>query len=437
MSELARQRMRTAMVVVAVLVVVYILWSARGALVPFLIGAIIAYLLAPLVNLVSLIWPLNKMSVKAARGTAIALIYLVFFGLLVLFAFLLAPRIIAEMDDLIDSAPRRIDEITEFYEENVSEDIQERVSGASDDASQGIQDYATGLVAGTAGLILATISVILGYFLIPFWLFYYLRDQDENSENFYELFPENIRQDARNCVAIINRIGGRYIRARLIEASFIGFSITIGLYLLNIEFALALGILAGTFELVPFAGPVLGAIPALVVAATGGDLQTVIFVFLLFFGVQQLQQAFIVPNVEGHAVDMHPALVIFIVVVGGAVAGFWGLLLGVPAVAITRDLFRYIYRRLDGWPQEVVFAQLTTGRSVTYEGQAEPPSVKRRRAGGVIGFLRGQVAEITPDDEPDKDSSGDGAAVAEPLTPHEKREAEKEQEEIAQSVSDQ
>lgn len=432
MSELVRQRLRTAMVVGAILLFVYILWIARGALVPFLIGAVIAYLLAPLVNFMTLLAPLNRLSMKVARGISIGIIYLTFAGVLALFAFLLAPRVIEEMEDLIDSAPDRIDQVSEFYEENVSDDVRERVSMAADDAEAGIEDYASGLVAGTFSLILATVSVILGYLLIPFWLFYFLRDQEENSKGFYGMFPEHLQQDVRNCVAIINRIGGRYIRARLIEAGFIGITITVGLYALGIEFALALGIVAGTLELIPFAGPILGAIPALLVAATSGDWQTVVYVAVLFFFVQQLQQALIVPNVEGRAVDMNPALVIFVVVVGGAVAGFWGLLLGVPIVAISRDLFRYVYRRLEGWPQEVVFAQLTTGRSVTYDDQITTPSARRLRSRGLLGFLRREPAQSQ--EPPAPETSGEAERPGQVLSPKEKRE---EGETESQSLSDQ
>ncbi|MGI8729810.1 MAG: AI-2E family transporter, partial [Solirubrobacteraceae bacterium] len=72
MSELARQRLRTAMVVAAILLLLYILWVARAALVPFLIGTVIAYLLAPVVNFMTLLTPLNRMSVKVARGISIA-----------------------------------------------------------------------------------------------------------------------------------------------------------------------------------------------------------------------------------------------------------------------------------------------------------------------------------------------------------------------------
>jgi predicted PurR-regulated permease PerM len=294
---------------------------------------------------------------------AILLIYGAFAGVLTIIALTAVPPLIDEMDQFIDTVPDRVDQIGDWYEENVSADIRDRVDDASTDAEEAAGDYAADLATNSLSYLLSTISVILGYLIIPFWLFYALKDKDENAEAFYRMFPDGIRQDVRNCVALSSRIASNYIRARIIEAAFIGTTVTLGLYLLGIEYALALGVIAGFAELIPFAGPILGAIPALLVAATTEDWQTVLFVLALYIGLQQLQQAIVVPNVEGRAVEMHPALILFIVVVAGQVFGIWGLLLAVPLSAISRDLFRYAYRRLEGQSGEVVMAGIVGPRA--------------------------------------------------------------------------
>jgi predicted PurR-regulated permease PerM len=377
MSELTRQRLRMAMVIGAVVAVLWILWLARAALVPFMIGAVVAYLISPMVDALVLTWPLNRLKLSTARGAAILLIYGAFAGVLTIVAFTAVPPLIDEMDQFIDTVPERVDQIGDWYEENISADIRQRIDDASADAEEAAGDYAADLATNSLSYLLSTVSVILGYLIIPFWLFYALKDKDENAEAFYRMFPESIRQDVRNCATLTSRITGNYIRARLIEAAFIGATVTLGLYLLGIEFALALGVIAGVAELIPFAGPILGAIPALLVAATTEDWQTVLFVLALFIGLQQLQQAIVVPNVEGRAVEMHPALILFIVVVAGQVFGFWGLLLAVPLIAITRDLFRYTYRRLEGQSGEAVMAGIVGPSAET------APSPKDLRAASV------------------------------------------------------
>jgi predicted PurR-regulated permease PerM len=361
MSEITRTRIRMAMVIVAVLGILWILWLARSALIPFILGAVLAYIIAPLVDIIVLFYPLNRLSLSTARGIAIFLVYTVAGALLALLIVLAGPPLVDEMNDFIDSLPDRFEEVEDWYEREFSEDTRDRIEDIAGDASAGAGDYLTDLARGTASFLIGTISVILGFILVPFWLFYLLKDQEKNANSFYGIVPQEYRQDARNCVAITNRVAGAYVRARLVEGVFIGVATTIGLYFIGLDAYIALGIIAGVTELIPFAGPVLGAIPALLVAITTEDWQTVLIVLAFFVALQQFESAVLVPNIEGRAVNTHPALVIFVVIVAGQIWGFLGILLAVPVSAIIRDLFTYVYRRLDGLPAELVFRQVTEG----------------------------------------------------------------------------
>jgi predicted PurR-regulated permease PerM len=106
-----------------------------------------------------------------------------------------------------------------------------------------------------------------------------------------------------------------------------------------------LSVIAGVFELVPIIGPILSAVPAVLLAATVGPV-AVIAALLLYFLVQQVENTILVPKIQGNAVKLHPAAVVFAIIVGGSLAGLLGAILALPVTAAFRDVVRYLFRRL-------------------------------------------------------------------------------------------
>jgi len=140
---------------------------------------------------------------------------------------------------------------------------------------------------------------------------------------------------------------------------------TTGLSLLGLDFALLLGTIMGVFEIVPLVGPMLGALPTLVVtlAASPSDLLAVL---LLIVAAHVIVHHFIRPRLASDEVKVHPALVMLAIVVGSELAGLWGVLLSVPLTAIGRDLTRYLALRVSEdplEPEEALARVLTRSRS--------------------------------------------------------------------------
>ena len=120
----------------------------------------------------------------------------------------------------------------------------------------------------------------------------------------------------------------------------------IGLSILGIKFAAILGLLAGLFGLVPIIGPLLGAVPGLLVTLASSPSQ-VIWVALVYVIVQLLENNLISPRIQSSAVRLNPAIIVAILVVSSEVAGLWGVIIGVPLVAAARDVFVYFYKEWD------------------------------------------------------------------------------------------
>jgi predicted PurR-regulated permease PerM len=351
-AVLTIRRIRYAMVFAVILIVGWFMWQARGALIPFLVGGILAYILAPLVERLSRMMPFYQTRRELARTIAIVIVYVTGLGAIVGAGSLLIPAIINETSELIDNIPAYVEQAqteaerwTDLYRERVPLEVQQRIEQAVQDLGTSLGAYGEQVLARSFGVLQSTFGLFFGYIIIPFWLFYILKDRHRIGPAIKEWFPPGLRSDVDQCIRIIQRVLGSYIRAQLILGLFIGTTTTLGLFLLGVDYFVILGIIAGITELIPIIGPILGAIPALIVVVATEPEKT-IWVLLFYVGIQQLENVVLVPRIQGDAVDMHPALIIVLLAIAQQVAGFGGMLVAVPLAAVSRDLFKYIYSRL-------------------------------------------------------------------------------------------
>jgi len=143
----------------------------------------------------------------------------------------------------------------------------------------------------------------------------------------------------------VNKVVGRFVRGQLIVSVVVGGLVALGLSLLGVRYALFLGVLAGLFDIIPYFGPVLGAIPALVLAFLRDPL-TALWTLLMFVAVQQLEGSVLSPKIVGEQVGLHPLTVIFSVLAGGELLGVTGMLLAVPAAATVKVTAGFIGEKL-------------------------------------------------------------------------------------------
>ncbi|MEZ4523392.1 MAG: AI-2E family transporter [Thermomicrobiales bacterium] len=342
------------LVIGGLLVLGYILWSVRGALLPFAIGGLIAYLLAPLVNRFERVVPFNgRLSDGTVRTIAILEVYLLFGGVLTILAFTIVPIMVDQTNQLIDDLPvywedarQEVDYWNRRYEDEVPPDLKQEIEANLDEVTNYLSQAGTRLASATIGTFQRFISLIAGLILLPLWLFYVLKDQRKGMAYFYRLWPEELREDVYQIIRIIDRILSSYLRGQLFLGLVVGVVTGVGMWAIGVQQPLALGIVAGIFEMVPILGPWISFIvAALVVLATDPD--KIILVAILSLGIQQLENTFLVPRIQGNAVNMNPAVIMMLLVVGAAMWGFIGIVIIVPLAAIARDVFTYIYLRLE------------------------------------------------------------------------------------------
>lgn len=380
--------------------VCYLVWQARVALLPFAFGAIIAYALSPIVDTLARIIPTRTHRGDVwRRGVAVLLVYVLFIGALVAAGAALIPIAADQVRQFIETLPQIVDDAViqvnawlERYRESVPDDVQIRIDEFVDDGAATIADALTSMMRRTFSLLTGTIAAVLSFVIVPFWMFYAMRDRHFVRNNLVSAAPESLRRDFDNLLHIADRLLGRYIRGQLLLGVIVGISVGIGLTLMGVQLSLALGIFAGITELIPLIGPWIGAIPALaIVAATNPGL--FLWVALLYLIVQQVENILLVPRIQGGAVAIHPGMIILLLAVGGAVFGFLGLVFIVPLVAILRELFWYADRRFRGETPEAALAA-THGVDIPHDqsGQeSEPPVLTAKQVaseaedGGVEG----------------------------------------------------
>jgi predicted PurR-regulated permease PerM len=365
------RRNRLLLVLALVIIVLVVLWVARSALVPYIFALALAYLLLPVVNRLDLLLKrvFRGRSARFARPTAILLTYVLVAGALVIFFSVVVPVIAQQFEVLWNSREQLVGQgrvlaanVVIWYQRTVPAELQARLLEL---AQQTGGTVASGLQAGilrTLSFVTSTFGFVLGLIVIPFWLFYILADQVKAMRGTFSLVPTRFRMDVLNLSRVVDDILSAYIRGQLLLCVFIGVVATAGLMLLGVRFPAALGLMAGVFEILPFIGPIMGAVPAVIVATIQSPLLG-LWTLLLFVGIQQLENLFLVPRISGKAVQLHPAVIMVVLVLGNQIAGFWGLVLAVPVTAIIRDVFKYLYLRLQDEPVSPRDAMARLGRN--------------------------------------------------------------------------
>jgi predicted PurR-regulated permease PerM len=377
-------RWRVALWAAMLLGVGWIALQARWSLLPFSVGALFAYVLTPAVDRVAGLLPARSHQQNVVRrGFAVLFVYLALAVGLTGAGLVVVPIAIDETGQFIDELPQLIDETQlqvnswlEEYRARVPEDARMRIDEFVADLGDQIGERLSSGTEDSIGSISTAIAVTIGFLVVPVWMFYALRDRHSFERNFSAAVPRGVRADVLNAVRIADELIGRYLRGQLLLGLLVGIAIFIGLTVIGVDLAIALAIFAGVTELIPIIGPWIGALPALViVAATDPD--KIVWVLLLYLGVQLLENNVLVPRVQGHAVDIHPAMIILMLAVAGTVFGFVGLLLVMPLTGLLRELFWYLDHRLSGeTPSEAMASSHVAkrlGLSVT-EGAATPAS---------------------------------------------------------------
>jgi predicted PurR-regulated permease PerM len=318
-----------------------LLWQLRSLVVTLMISVVLAATLAPIID--------SAQKLKLPRWLAVVVVYLGLIAVVVGAGLIIGPTVVTQIQRLTLKLPSYLEELRLLIEAWVTRfGVEETIFDQLIDtqaltswlirSSQQLIIRSVGLTRGIVG---AFINLILAIVISG----YMLSGSKSLIKGLVSLFPYPWdRRLAAQMDPVAQRMGG-YIQGRVVVSGILGLVITFGLRFLGLsEFALALGVIAGFTNLIPFIGPVLGALPALVVAVSQGG-WTVLWVLVLYLIIQNVETYVLDPLLVGSSVRVHPLYQLLAVIAGTQVLGIIGALIVPPWVAGTAVLLQNLYLR--------------------------------------------------------------------------------------------
>ena len=374
----------TKRVVVAALAAIFLLfiWRAGDIVAPFLWAAIISYILLPVVGAI-------ERRTGAPRTVAAVLVFVAVLATIFGGIRFVVPRLVDNAHDLqtnwptlIANAERSIGQwLTALGLEDLQNSlITPNLQDLDRQIANMIQRNALPVVVGAGHFLLEFLIFLIGTFLM-------LRDAPRLLNFIQRQLPQQHRGELVHVLRETNTMLGRYIRGQLILVVLMSSVTTIGLTILGVPYSVLLGVMTGVLETIPFVGPITaGAIACLVALGHPNpfgweQVAYVAVVALMYTVLRHAEDYLVIPTVIGRAVRLHPAIVIFALLSGGAVFGLLGIVLAVPVAATLRLVLIYVRAKLrDEDPYPSLTEELAASRESASEAPEPAPVRSRSRA---------------------------------------------------------
>lgn len=299
---------------------VWFVFEIKGLMVVLFTAFIIMSALLPGVNFLH--------GKKVPRILAVVLTFVLSLSVIVLLIFPLIPFFITQLEAFFMSFPRYLNNVSSLLHIDINtSEINHNLTSDFNSISRNAFGLTQKIFSGIFSLL--TLLVIS---------FYLLLDHERIKRSCINIFAKEKRQHAEETITKIEEKLGAWIRGQLLLSLIIGSTTWIALTLLGIDFALPLALLAGILEIVPTIGPIISAIPAIIIALTISP-QTALLVTGVYIIIQALENNLFVPKIMEKAVGLNPIIVIMSVVIGGKILGVVGSLLAVPFVSCLIILF--------------------------------------------------------------------------------------------------
>ncbi|WP_251860413.1 AI-2E family transporter [Clostridium sp. Marseille-Q2269] len=179
---------------------------------------------------------------------------------------------------------------------------------------------------------------ILDYAVIPIIVYYFLASGKDIIQKFFMIFPIKIRNIVKNIFEDIDKILARYIISQMILCLIITVLTFSILIVLGIRLPILLSLVNGFFNIIPYFGPIIGSLPAILIAFTKSP-KIAIWAFILLYAIQQIEGDILSPKITGDSVDMHPLTVILLLLIGGKIYGLVGMVLAIPIGVIIKIIY--------------------------------------------------------------------------------------------------
>lgn len=322
-----------------------------SVLVPLGVAGIISILLKPIIELAT-----TRLSLQ--RGRAIVLILVIFFGFGAFLFFLTAKSLISFMASL----PELLRQFTLLVREQLVQypELADSFVVTAESVVAFLPAAASTIISFLFSTVNSTIAIfayIAGFIFVPLYAYYFLLNSNTIADRWHEYIPlrkSKFRDELAFMVGEISRYIVTYFRGQITIGFTIGGIIALGLIILNLKYALLIGLFAGFVGLIPYLGAIMALVPGITLAylQSGGDWRYVLLVSLVFVLASQAESLYIGPRIMGNRTGLHPmAVILSLFFWSSVIGGVLGLMLAVPLTATMRVLLqRYVWQRGSAGP---------------------------------------------------------------------------------------
>jgi predicted PurR-regulated permease PerM len=330
---------------IAALLLIWCLYRVRNILLPFIVGAIVAYVLNPAID---------RLERRGwTRTNAIGVVFSVFLLLFVIAALLVIPAVAVQAQDLsanyqtyIDQGrkllgeARRTAELWGQFVGLVPSDVRAAFAEVGDRA----QGYALVLLQESLGWLNRSLVIVSLLIISPIVAFWLLRDYHDLGRQVQLVLPVDHRKAMRAILRDINRVAGSYLLGMGIMATIVAAYAILVLTIAGVPFSVLFGLLTGVLYVIPYVGyPTAVVISGLAMAVTGRHLGPILIVLAILVAGNILADYGLYPRVVGRRVGLHPLVVIFALLAGGSLFGFIGVVLAVPLAGVIKVISLYFW----------------------------------------------------------------------------------------------
>lgn len=332
-----------------IVLVAIVLWAAaqvRVVWLPLIFGGGLVIVLEPIVRF------LGRRHIPRPIGAILALVLLA--AIVAAVGFLAVPTVRIQASEFGSSLPGIYDESVAWLVSmsgRVGIDLGPVWTSATiqtwlqDPANQSaIQGVIGGVGTGAGAVLRGATGVITVLLVAPFVGLYALIDLPRSGRLALELTPPRVRDEVHFVAIQVGRTLTGFVRGQLLVATFVGILSSVALLLLDVPFWAIIGIAAGLLNLIPFIGPFVGGALAAVVSLLEGDLVKAVLAVAAFVAIQQTDNHLITPVIQRARVRLSPLVIVLALLAGGSVAGFLGVLVAVPLVAVIRIIVGHLWR---------------------------------------------------------------------------------------------
>ncbi|MGK7378931.1 AI-2E family transporter [Planococcus sp. 1R117A] len=311
---------------------------AQTIFVPLLLGGVLFYLSRPLLHILEK----RKFPRWAGVLTILLLIVLVFY---LLYA-MIGPMVTKQVNALVENAPAIIQDVEDYTQylfdqrNRLPSAIEEQINSMSGS----IGDWASNIGGWILSFLASFISGVVTLVLVPFFLIYLLLDHQKFAPFVAGFFKGERKTWIRKTLSDVDHTLKSYIQGQLFVSFLVGIMLLIGYLIIGLEYALLLSIIGMATNVIPFLGPYIAVIPAIIIALVQDPIMAV-YVGIIMLVAQQIESNLITPNVMGNALDVHPLTVITLILAAGNIAGLWGIILAIPVYAVIKTIAKNVYAR--------------------------------------------------------------------------------------------